>query len=408
MSSSSHALTHRGFRVLWVGSLFAFTAQWVQQVSVSWVGFEITGSAALLGLILGVRAIPMLLLAPLSGVAVDRFDRKRLLTITQIADGVASIAIAALLFLSLLRPWHLVVFVFITGVAGILERNVRHAMVRDVVPPAAIVNAVALNNIGFSAARIIAPAVAGMLLVWAGAAGNFLLLGLTYFVVSVSLIPLALAKHPGAAAGGSAWLHLKDGLRFSWRNPSVRVLMASGVIQYFFLIPAWATLLPVFAKNMWHVGPEGLGLLFTAVGLGGFLGGLLGAIASRFDRLGVVSLGALALFSASLFAVGLSPSLNAALPVVLLAGIGEMLNATANQTLVQLVAPDAMRGRVTSLVAVFPAFISLGAIPVGLLAEAFGPGRTAMVLGTTAGLICAGFWIASRRLREMRVSHYRH
>lgn len=403
----SSALAHPAFRIVWIGSIFSYTAHWVQQVSIGWVGYEVTGSAAMLGLILGARALPMLLFAPVSGVVADRYDRRRLLVASQLLYALTSLAVAGVILAGTLRAWHLIALVLTVGLVGVFDRNLRQAITLDLVPRDAAVNAVALNNVSASGSRVLAPAVAGGLLAAIGAAGNFLFQAVVYAAVAVSLLRVRTARREPPAARASAWASMKEGLAYTSRDPVIRVLVLSGLIPFLFLIPAWGTLLPVFAKDVFASGPQSLGLLLSAVGLGGFLGGVAGAYVGRYDRLGLVSLGSLALFAVSLLAIGLAPSLEVALPFVVLAGLGEMLNITANQTLVQMVAPEAMRGRVTSLLAVSPAFISIGSIPVGLGAEWLGARGIISVIAVAGGLACAAFWMFSPRLRGLRLSHYR-
>ncbi len=401
------ALSHRNFRILWLGSVFGSIAYWVQQVSLGWVGYQLTGSVAMLGFILGARALPTLLLAPLSGVAADRYDRKRLLIATQLANALAGFLLAGVIAADALQVWHLFLLTLVNGATGVFERNLRHALVLDLVPREIAVSAVALNNMSSSGARVLAPAIAGGLLVVIGARGNFLLQGLAYIGVTLSLLFVHPRRRERSAVTASAWASLKEGMAFSARNPTIRVLVASGIVPYLILIPAWGTLLPVYAKDIFDTGPQSLGLLYSAVGLGGFIGGVAGAYIGRADRLGLVSLGSLAVFTLSLLAIGFSPTLYVALPFVLLAGAGEILNIVANQTLMQMVAPEAMRGRVTSLIAVYPAFISLGSIPIGAGAEQFGTRGITIAIAILGGLACAAFWMFSPRLRDLRLSHHR-
>ena len=405
--STKSALSHRNFRILWLGSVFGSIAHWVQQVSLGWVGYQLTGSVAMLGFILGARAVPMLLLAPISGVAADRYDRKRLLAATQLANALAGFLLAGVIAADALHVWHLFVLTVVNGVSGVFERNLRQALVLDLVPREIAVNAVALNNMSSSGARVFAPAIAGGLLLVIGAAGNFFLQSLAYLGVTISLLFVHPKRHERPAAGATAWASLKEGMAFSVRNPTIRILVASGFVPFLVLIPAWGTLLPVYATDVFNSGPQSLGLLYSAVGVGGFIGGAIGAWIGRVDRLGLVSLGSFAVFALSLLAIGLSPSLAVALPFVVLAGAGEILNIVANQTLMQMVAPEAMRGRVTSLIAVFPAFISIGSIGVGTGAQMLGTRGVTITIAVVGGLACAAFWVLSPRLRGLRLSHHR-
>jgi MFS family permease len=406
-SPSPHALAHAPYRVFWGGSLISYTAQWVQQVALGFVVYDLTGSTLALGLVLGARAVPMLLLAPFSGVAADRYDRRHLLMGSQLVLVIATLAIGIGLALGRVGTLHLGLFVVLTGIAGVFERNARHSMVLDLVPREAVTSAVALNNLAFSGARMGAPGIAGFLIAAFGAAANFFLQAAAYLVVIATIATLRLAPHPRAAQGISAMDAMRQGLRFAWRDRPMRMLLVTGVVPYFLLYPVWGVLFPAFARDAFQVGPEGLGLMYAAVGIGGFLGGMAGAWIHRLERIGRVQLGALVGIAIGLAGAALAPTLPIALPFMVLAGMGEVLYTVANQTLVQLTAPTELRGRVTSLLAVFPAFISLGAIWLGFAGEALGPrGATACAFGF-AVLSLVGTLLWARPLVSMRLSEMR-
>lgn len=406
-TKKTNALAHRGYRIFWGGSVLSYIAQWVQQVALGYVVYDLTGSTFAIGVVLGVRAIPMFLLAPFSGVAADRYDRRVLLMGSQITLAVATAAIALGLLYGKVTTLHLGLFVILTGIAGVFERNARHSMVLDLVPREAVTSAVALNNLAFSGARMGAPGIAGLLIGAFGAAANFVLQSITYLVVLATLLMLRLPPHARGASGMSALAAMRQGLAFSWNDRNMRVLILTGVLPYFFLYPVWGVLFPAFAQDAYQVGAEGLGIMYAAVGAGGFIGGVIGAYTHRIDRLGRVQLAALVSVGVGLGGAALAPSLAIALPFLVIAGIGEVLGTVANQTLVQLGAPAALRGRVTSLMALFPAFISLGALWVGYAGDALGPRTATGVACVFAALTTIGTIVWAPTLLSMRLSELR-
>lgn len=405
---SPQALAYGPFRLFWGGALLTYTAQWVQQVALGFAVYEITGSTLAIGLVLGARAIPMFLLAPFSGVAADRYDRQMLLAMSQLSLCIATALVGIQLMRGAAGTLDLALFMVVAGIAGTFERNVRHAMVLDLVPREAVTSAIALNNIAFSGARMGAPGIAGYLIALFGTAANFFLQSVVYLVVACSLYALRLPRHPRGAASVGALEAMREGLRFSWENRTMRMLLWTGVLPYFLLYPIWSVLFPAFAKDAFQTGPEGLGLMYAAVGLGGFLGGVLGTMAHRVERIGSLQLVSLAAIGIGLVGTALAPSVAIGLPFMALSGAGEVLYTVVNQTLVQLAAPADKRGRVTSLLAVFPGFISLGGIWIGFAGDALGPRGAAWVGAGFALLIGVAILIWAPRLARLRTSDLRH
>ncbi|HZN22925.1 MAG TPA: MFS transporter, partial [Burkholderiales bacterium] len=170
MATTFAPLRHRDFRRLWTGTFLATAGQWIQQATLGWVVYDVTKSPALLGAVLGVRAIPMLLLAPISGYVADRFDRRRALAASQLLMVVISITLSALLAFDAVRVWHLFAFSVLAGVGAVFDRTMRNTLVFSSVPRAEAANAVALNSIAFSVTRAVGPGIAGFLIGAVGAA----------------------------------------------------------------------------------------------------------------------------------------------------------------------------------------------------------------------------------------------
>lgn len=398
-------LRHRDFRRLWAGTFFATAGQWIQQATLGWVVYEVTRSPGLLGAVLGVRAIPMLVLAPVAGVVADRFDRRYALAAAQALMVAISAVLALLLALDAVKAWHLFAFSILSGVSAVFDRTMRSTLVFTSVPRTEAARAVALNSIAFSITRTVGPSVAGFLIAAIGAASNFgiqavMYLGVVFAALSVSAPP----PSPTRKSRGSPWPDMKEGFRFAITDPVARVMFVLGLVPPLLLIPCLSALMPIFAADVFRSGPQGLGILLSAVGVGGILGGLAAAWATRYDRSGLVQVLALVVFGASLFCFAVSPTIAYAVAFLAVAGIAEMVHHTIHVTTLQMCAPEHMRGRVASLLPIFPAFISVGALASGLAADVMGA-EIVVILFVTIGLaIVAAAWTRSAALRDVTLS----
>lgn len=399
------ALAFGSYRWLLAGSLLSNFCQWIQQATIAWVVYDVTGSGALLGAVMSARAIPMLL-SPLAGVAADRFDRNVLLLVSQILSALVAAVFGVMLALGAVHTWHLFAFVLIAGTTAVLDRPTRMTGIFELVPRELAMNAAAINAIGMSLTRIVAPALAGFLLGWFDAAGNFALQGALYVVAGLLALPIVFPRRPAAAQQTSAWKDLGDGLRFAVRDGTTRLMLFFAALLFILLLPVWTTVLPVFAKDVFKAGPQGLGLLLTAGGLGGALGSWAASAMQRFDRQGRVQFVALLVDCASLLGVALSPSLPVALAFLAMAGAAEMVIATSIQITLQMAAPDAMRGRVTSLLQLAPAMMALGALITGILVELCGARWATAVLAGITAMLFIGLYAKSPRLRGLRLSRF--
>ena len=398
-------LSHRDFRRLWTGTFFGTAAQWIQQATLGWVVYEVTRSPSLLGAVLGVRAIPMLLLAPVSGYVADRFDRRRALALSQFLMVVISITLAALLGFNAVKTWHLFAFSLLSGVGAVFDRTLRNTLVFSSVPRNEVANAVALNSIAFSVTRAIGPGVAGFLIASVGAAWNFTIQGLLYVGVCLAVLSVSAPLPAGdTKARASAWADIKEGVRFAMHDPVARVTFITGLVPPLLLIPVFAALMPIFAADIFNAGPEGLGLMLSAVGVGGIVGGVFAAWTTRYDRTGLVQTLALVVFGAALICFALSPTVELAMVWLVVAGVAEMVHFTIHVTTLQMCAPEHMRGRMTALLPMFPAFISVGALLAGLLADVLPVEVVAILLVVVAMLVVGTAWARSQALRDVTLS----
>lgn len=361
--------------------------QWVQQVTLGWLLYDLTGSAVLLGLLNGLRALPFLIASPIAGVAADRMDRKKLILITQYVLFTTTMGMGVLVGVGFLQVWHLFVFTVITGITWAFVDPVRQTLVPALVPREDLMNAVALNSAAFNFTKIIGPSLGGALIVVSGAAGNFFVQSLAYLGVLVSIYWMTIPPTPAEARQSSAMANLKEGLVYVWSNPSVFALMATALVPRIFAVP-YQTLMPVFQKDVLNVGPEGLGILLAAPGLGAMLAGLmLATLANRVRRQGVLMLVSLVSLGVvmSLFSQTNSFPL-AILALVAVGGCQVFYMATTN-TMLQVIVPDHLRGRVMSIYALDRGLMPVGALMAGVSAHVIGAPATVSYMGLVVILL---------------------
>ena len=367
-----------------------------------WVVYEVTGSGALLGAVLGVRAVPMIVLAPLSGVAADRFDRKRLLQASQLLAAAVSAALGAALASGAIGVWMLFAFTVLMGASNVIDRPARFTSAFELVPREIAAKAMALNTIGFSLMRVLGPALAGYLIAWSGAAGTFLILAALYGASALVALTVAIPPPRQPAARTSALADMAEAFRFSVRNPVTRMLLALGALPYLLLVPVWVTLFPILAKDVFVAGPQGLGILLTSVGLGGTLGGLIANALARAERQGLLQAAWIAVMSAAILGVAASPTLAVAAACAFAGGIAEMALTASNMAVLQLSAPEAMRGRIASLMLLYPAMISTGSFLAGPLADLLGARGAAAALAAGTLVVLAVLVVSSPVIKEIR------
>jgi MFS family permease len=361
--------------------------QWIQQVTLGWLLYDLTGSPVLLGAMHGVRALPFLIAGPMAGVAADRMDRKRLLLVIQVILMTSAFLMGILVGSGFLQVWHIFVFAAITATAWSFNQPVRQTLVPGVVPRAELTNAVALNSLGFNLTKVLGPALGGVLIASFGPSGNFFVQASAYacVLVSISLIHAKFAPAPGAGHA-SVFSNLREGLHYVWSVPIVRALMIAGLIPN--LLATYHMMMPVFQKDVLQVGPEALGFMMAAPGVGAVLAALLLAtIATQVRRKGLALLIALVLLG--IFLIGFARADSLPLSLLMLVGVGgaHIFYAAMTNTILQIIVPDELRGRVMSIYMLDHGLSPLGAMVAGISTQAFGAPATMAAFGTAIILL---------------------
>lgn len=381
------SLKHADYRYLWFGTVFMSAGQWIQQVTLGWLLYDITGSAVLLGMLNGLRAVPFLIASPIAGVAADRSDRRKILLVTQYLLATTAFSMGVLVAAGFLKIWHVFVFTLTTGVVWAFVDPVRQSLVPALVPKKDLMNAVALNSAAFNLTKVVGPSVGGLLIVAFGAAGNFFVQSIAYMGVLVSIYWMVIPATPPEARRTSAAANLKEGWVYVWSNPAVFALMASALVPRIFAIP-YQTLMPVFQKDVLNVGADGLGMLLAAPGIGAMLAGLmLATLADRIRRQGVLLLGSLVSLGVMLNLFSWTTSFPMALLALIAVGGCQVFYMATTNTMLQLIVPDYLRGRVMSIYALDRGLMPVGALMAGVSAHLIGAPATVSYMGITVILL---------------------
>ena len=388
------ALASRDFRVYYAGTLVSQIGNWMQTVTQSWLVLELTGSPFMLGLISTLQSGPILLLSIFTGVLADRLTKRNVLLFTQAVQGSLALVLGLLVWSGHVRYWTVAGMAVMWGVMNALDQPTRQSFIMELVDRRHVTSAVGMNSASFNSARIVGPAVAGVLIARFGLFPGFLLNALA-FVVSITALTRVPARPPIPRAGAAPVLEeLTAGIAYALRTPAIRFTLGLQIIVSFCVFN-FSVYVPLLASKVLGLGSEGFGFLMAALGIGAVTAGLsLGAISSRppVPRLLAVALG---LACAGL--LGLSVTRSVGLAAVLLVAIGftGTIVMVGCNTSLQLAAPDALRGRIMSLYTllsggVFP----IGAFWVGAVSEARSVSAAFLVNGLIGlgALAALGLW----------------
>jgi MFS family permease len=396
------ALHHRDFRLFFGGQLLSLVGSWMQTTAEGWLVLDLTNSEFLLGLVTATASLPILVFSLYAGVLADRRDKRDIIITAQICNLVLALAVAVLISTGKIHIGWLLTLVLLLGVSNAFEVPARQAYYVELVGRDDLTNAIALNSSAFNLTRIVGPALAGMLIGTVGIAACFYANAVSYLFVIAGL--LAIPRRPAAAHRGeeSVRERLREGFRFVRHTPLAMALVGLIAVASIFGFP-YAMLLPVFARDVLHIGATGLGWLLSATGVGALLGSI--AVASAVGR---VRRGSLMLFSATAWGILLGCfSMSRSLPLSLLAlaGAGFVVipfTSTVN-ALLQSIVPDELRGRVMAVyVFMFLGMTPVGSLQAGAMARWLGA-PTALAISSAIFLLAILFaWARMPELREVR------
>jgi MFS family permease len=394
------ALQHRNFRLYFSGQGISLIGTWMTRVATSWLVYRLTGSALLLGLVSFVGQLPTFLFAPFAGVWVDRLNRHRVLIATQALAMLQSFAMAGLTLANVITMPQIIALGAFQGLINAFDMPARQAFVTQMVEDKQdLGNAIALNSSMVNISRLIGPPIAGVIIAVVGEGLCFLIDGISYVAVLLSLIAMRSILPQKISKGGKITHELKEGLDYVAHFVPVRTILLLLALVSLVGMP-YAVLMPIFAARILHGGPHTLGFLMSASGIGALAGAVYLATRKSVLGLGKVIVIASGLFGAGLIGFALSHWLWLSLLLLLFVGFGMMVNLASSNTILQTIVPDESRGRVMSYYTM--AFIGMapfGSLIAGSFANRIGAPGTILISGICC--MAAALWFSSK-LRDLR------
>src|SRR5687767_7213740 len=399
------ALSHRDFRLFWIGAFLSNVGTWMQAVAQGWLMLLLTNSAFWLGLDAFVATAPGFLFTLAGGVFADLIDRRRLLLFTQVVAGMAALGLAVLVGTGVVNRWMVLGFSFITGCCMALASPSFLAMTYDLVGREDLPNAIAMNSTQFQMARVVGPALAGVAFKLFDLAGCFFANGLSFIAVVAALWVVRPERKTTATHSvrdrRALWHDLVEGFRYVRNRPRVSALLILSGVNSLFGAP-YFTLVPIYARNIFGLGETGLALMMGTAGAGAFFGALLVAYLGDFRRKGWLVLGGSITFGFFITAFAVSASLTMSLVFLFGVGFSIVVSVATTNTLLQKLVTDQMRGRVMSMfILSFLGTMPIGNILAGAASNSVGPQFTLAVGGIIVTLVATGVAIFNKRLRNL-------
>ncbi len=384
---------------MWAGAFTSTTGTWMQDVAQSWLVLEMTGSASYLGLLNFLANLPFVLFSLVGGVTADRFDRRKLLLGSQYTQMACAFVLTALVAFHQVRVWHMMVLVFIVGTGQSFGGPAYSALIPGLVKREDVPNAIALNSIQFNLARVFGPVLAGVALAW-GAAVCFFLNGVSYIAVIISLYLIHATFRPEKTRD-SIMAGMRDGFTYVKSQGALWQLSVLGFISTFCGIPL-LTLLPVFAKDTFHMGARGYSLMMATSGAGAITGALLYAGLARRERHGVLALQVQIVFSVLLICFALSHNLFLSSVALFLAGACLITLFSSITSMVQMNISEELRGRVMSIfMLAFRGGMPLGSLVSGQLADKYSASTALVSLSVLLGATALAFLLSGSGIKKL-------
>ncbi|MBV9960532.1 MAG: MFS transporter [Acidobacteria bacterium] len=389
------ALSHRNYKLFFSGQSLSLIGTWMTRIATSWLVYRLTGSAMLLGVVGFAGQIPSFLLAPFAGVLVDRWNRHRLLVVTQVLAMLQSLALAVLALTGVIKIWHVILLSIFQGVINAFDMPARQAFVVEMVEKREdLPNAIALNSSMVNAARLLGPSIGGVVIAAVGEGWCFMLDGISYLAVIASLLAMKLTPRVTKPRSETNMLReIREGWRYASGFAPIRNVLLLLALVSLVGMP-YTVLMPVFANEILRGGPSTLGLLMAASGVGALCGAFF--LAGRKSVLGLgkyipLTAGA---FGAGLVAFSFSRSLWLSMLLMVVTGLGFMVQMAASNTVLQTIVDEDKRGRVMSFYTMaFMGTAPFGSLLAGSLADRIGAPHTLIFGGL--GCVLGALWFAT-------------
>jgi MFS family permease len=394
-------LSSRNFRLFFYGQGISLIGTWMQQVAMSWLLYTLTNSAFMLGLISFVARIPIFLASPLLGVLADRWNRHRIVVVTQTLSMIQALFLAFLVLTHVVHVWHLFALSLFIGIVNAMDIPSRQSFLVEMVDKKNLGNAIALNSSLVNAARLIGPSVAGILIAVVGEGVCFLINAVSYMAVIVALLMMKITPRKIERKNIPILREFREGARYAYGFAPTRAILLLLSLVSLMGMP-YMVLMPVFAKSIYHQGPNGLGFLSGAAGAGALLGAVFLATRNSVLGLGRIIVMAALLFGTGLLVFSHFPLFWPSLGLLALTGFGMMVFLASSNTVLQTIVEDDKRGRLMSFYAMsFMGMAPFGGLLAGGLASRIGVQNTVLAGGVVC--IVGGLWFASSlpKLRGM-------
>ncbi len=401
-SRTFQAFAYRDFRLLWAGAFTSTTGTWMQSVAQSWLVLEMTGpkSALFLGLLGFLQDLPIMLFSLIGGVVADRIDRRKILLGSQYVQMTCAFILTLLVYFKVVHISHMLVLVFVAGTAMSFGGPAYQALIPGLVERKVVPNAVALNSIQFNLARVIGPLIAGITMAALGAAMCFFLNGFSFIAVIVGLYMIRATFLPQKTSE-SVLTGMKSGFSFVRKRGALWQLSVLGFISTFCGIPL-LTLLPVVAKNTFHLDAKGYSYLLSISGIGSIVGALIYAGLAQRRNHGLLALRVQLIFAVLLAAFAVSRYMPIVCLCLFFSGMCLITLFSAINSLVQLTVTEEMRGRVMSIfMLAFRGGMPLGNLAAGYFASKFSPAHTLFALGCVLAVTAIAFLLSNSGIKKL-------
>lgn len=400
------ALSHRNYRLFWIGAFLSNVGTWMQAVAQAWLVLGLTNSSFWLGLDGFMATSPAFVFTLVGGAFADRIDRRRLLVYTQIVAGLAALSLAPLVATNVVNRWMVLGFSFVTGCCMSLASPSYLALTYDLVGREDLANAIALNSTQFQLSRLVGPTLAGIAFRVVGLAGCFFANGLSFIAVVAALLMVRMDRRsnsdrPVVKEKSAIWRDIVEGFRYVRNRPRVSSLLLLASVNSLFGAP-YFTLVPIYARDVFHLGETGLALMMGTAGGGAFFGALLVTYLGDFQRKGWFVLSGAILFGLCIMGFALSNRLMFSLFFLFGLGFAIVVSVALTNTLLQKLVTDEMRGRVMSMfILSFMGTVPIANIAAGSASTHFGPQHTLAVGGLVVTVVATSVSIFNKRLREL-------
>jgi MFS family permease len=394
------ALRSRNFQLFFSGQLISLVGTWMDTIAESWLVYRLTGSSLLLGTVAFASQIPVFLMAPLGGMAADRWDRRTIVIATQTTSMILAFALAFLTLSGRIKVWEVIVLASLMGVVNAFDIPARQAFLVDMVGREDLINAIALNSSMFNGARVIGPSIAGILVAKYGEGWCFFVNAVSYFAVIAGLMMMRVPRTLFEKHSASPFEHIAEGFRFVSNTAPIRViLMLLGLVSL--VAMPYSVLMPIFAEHILHGDARILGVLMGATGVGALTGALVLATRTGVRGLGRWVWMACAGFGTSLILFAFSHWYVVSALLLIPVGFTMMVQMASSNTLIQSMVPDRLRGRTMAVYSMmFMGMAPLGALFSGALADRITAQWTVALGGVGA---IAGAAVFARKLPGIRV-----